>query len=240
MELAVKWVWQEVKHKGIPIEAGQKPALCFRRLKYMLAVCAGYPVRVLKRPVKDFDKCRDAMYEGKVYSVARAVEQLERIGDKNGITEKARKLLQRAKEGLNDIDEDEFQDEEGVSVEQPKDEAAAAAGAEGTKSEGDSTTQGKETDMAGKKKTTRKTGTRTKTVQLSATAVGEVVAFVTTQIEKEKKAHDGKLPKGMKRKIFNTAAEKFGTKRRVIRKAFNANKPKKAAAAPKKRAAKKK
>lgn len=117
MEIAVRWVYQAVKDKhGITLEAGQKPALCFKGRKFMLCVTAGHPVKVLKRPVEDLDKCRMVTYEGGEYSIARAVEQFALLGDRNGMTEKAKQLLARATTMVDDLDEDEYTDEEDMTM----------------------------------------------------------------------------------------------------------------------------
>lgn len=245
MEVAVKWVYQEVRHKGIPIEAGQKPSLCFRGRKFMLAVAAGYPVRVFKRPVIAFDKSRTVVHQGAEYTIARAIRQLEDIAGRNGITEKAKRLLAKAKEGLeSQVDEDEFEDEEGVVVEQPKPGAAteadsSAATAEEKKS---TTTEGETTMATGKKKTAAKKTATKKTVKKATAAkatkraakvtmdpktIGDIVAAVVKKVDAEKKAHDGKLPRGAKRKILTEVADKFGVKRRNVRAALREAKGKK-------------
>lgn len=122
MDTAVKWIYQQQrvrKGSSIMIDAGQKPALCFRGHKYMLCVAAGYPVRVLKRPVADFTRCRDVMHgaDGKNYPVMQAAQRLVEIGQRNTITEGARRLLERALQGGGeDIDEEAFQDEEELTM----------------------------------------------------------------------------------------------------------------------------
>lgn len=132
MQIAVKWIYQSVKDRaGIPVEAGQKPTLCFRGHKHMLCVAAGHPVRVLKRKASDFDTYRDVMKANKQpISVAEAVEQLEglieggKYGTKiaHGVTIGARKLLDRAKAAItgegtaDEINEDEFNNEEEMEM----------------------------------------------------------------------------------------------------------------------------
>jgi hypothetical protein len=111
----MKWIYQEVHDaKGIAIEAGQKPALCFRGRKYMICIAAGHPVRVLKRAVKDFDKARVVMMGKREYPLDKAIKQFTDIGERNGITEAAKKLLARV--NGNGVNENEFQDEEGVTT----------------------------------------------------------------------------------------------------------------------------
>jgi hypothetical protein len=46
---AVRWVYQSVQARGVSMEAGQKPSLCYRGTKHTLCVAAGHPVRVLTR-----------------------------------------------------------------------------------------------------------------------------------------------------------------------------------------------
>lgn len=123
MEAAVLWIYQEVKHHGIPIEAGQKPALCLRGRKHALCLIASYPVRVLKRPVKEFDRARRVIHRGEEYSILRALDQFSEIGSRNGMTERARRLLAKIRERA-EVDEGEFEDEEeapytGPSLEPP-------------------------------------------------------------------------------------------------------------------------
>lgn len=121
MEIGVRWVYQQVKDKrGVVLEAGQKPALCFKARKFMLCVTAGHPVRILKRLATDMEKCRMVTYEGGEYTIARAVQQFEQIGARNGITAGAQKLLQRAVDMVEELDENEFNDEEDIAMKSEK------------------------------------------------------------------------------------------------------------------------
>lgn len=134
MEVAMRWVYQQVKDKyGTPLEAGQKPSLCFKGRKNMLCVAAGHPVRVFKRPARDFDACRQvSMSSGGEYPIERAVLQFQQIAQRNGITEGARKLLQRAAEMADDINEDDFNDEEELMMKTTEKPAAEVDTAEAT------------------------------------------------------------------------------------------------------------
>lgn len=115
MKPRVKWIYQEVMHHGVRLEAGQKPTLCFKGAKQMVCVASGPHVRVLKRPAKDFVECRDVFKGQDLYPVVDAARSLADIGTRNGITDGAAKLIQLALSGFDqDIDENEFEDEENV------------------------------------------------------------------------------------------------------------------------------
>lgn len=119
MDVGLKWVFVGAVPSG-----AQRPLLCLRGRKYTLCVAAGHPVRVLKRMAADFNAYRTVVNNGTPYSVERAIEQLESIGKRNGITQGAVRLLQRAREELDtlrtaqleELDEDSFQDEEEEST----------------------------------------------------------------------------------------------------------------------------
>lgn len=113
---SVRWVYQVVSRRGLPMESGQKPALCFRGRKHALCVAAGHPVRVLKRPVEAYDKYRLVMNDLTPYPVEQAVAKFREIGERNGITVGARKLLDKAAANQHAIDEDEFNDEEEMTT----------------------------------------------------------------------------------------------------------------------------
>ena len=122
MDIAVRWVFQATSARGIAMEAGQKPTLCFKGRRHMLCVAAGHPVRVLKRPAADFDKLRQVMKgESEFYPVALAVEQFRSIAKKNGITMGASRLLEYAEQSLRNpgltepYNEDEFDNEEELT-----------------------------------------------------------------------------------------------------------------------------
>lgn len=136
---SVRWVYQQVrvkKHGNLMMDAGQKPCLCFRGRKHALCIAAGYPVRILKRPVEQFDKYRlvmqtPALADGKPvpigepipgqveYGVEQAVSVMQGLAKKNGITVGAQKLLDRAALQQNGINEDDYEDEEETMSENP-------------------------------------------------------------------------------------------------------------------------
>ncbi len=137
MQVAVKWVYQAVKGPhGTKMEAGQKPSLCFRGREYMLCVAAAHPVRVFKRPVRDFDVLRTVTVQVRQfdkggqpvlddkgqqvvvahdYEVKDAVQRLRDIASRNGITIGASRLLDRALQEAAEVKEDEYEDEEELT-----------------------------------------------------------------------------------------------------------------------------
>lgn len=126
MEMGVKWVYQSVQGPaGVKIEAGQKPSLCFKGREYMLCVAAAHPVRVFKRPVRDFITLRTVTCgDGSLYSPKRAAEKLQEVAARCGITVGAQKLLQRALGDQVEVDESQFNDEELLIMETVKSEEA--------------------------------------------------------------------------------------------------------------------
>lgn len=117
MEIAIKWIYQQVTHNGVPLEAGQKPSLCFLGRKHMLCVVVAHPVRVLKRKASDWLTYRPVVNGSpeRPYTIPEAVKRLREIAGRCGITEGARKLLDRAEaEAEFDADADEFRDEEQI------------------------------------------------------------------------------------------------------------------------------
>lgn len=174
MEIGVRWVFQQVKDKhGIVLEAGQKPALCFKARKFMLCVASGHPVRVLKRPAIDMDKCRVVLFEKQEYTIARAVDQFLKIGRRNGITEGAKRLLARAAEMVEglELNEDDFTDEEDVSMKLTSEKSAgdvttdltgSGEGGDTAGSTTNSTTDQENTTVATKAKRARKSAKKDK------------------------------------------------------------------------------
>lgn len=118
MQVAVKWIYRSVKGPGgRPMDAGVKPALCFRGRKYMLCVVTEYPIRVIKRPVKDYDTGRDVVRAGGApHSVEDALATLRGKAVSHGITVGAQTLLDRAQQGT-ELDEEQFNDEEQLMIE---------------------------------------------------------------------------------------------------------------------------
>lgn len=86
-------------------ESGEKPALCLRGRKYTHCVVIDYPVRVLKKPLRDFDTCRDTMLKGSPYPVKLMISHLREIAKRNGITVGATKVLETAL-SQNQLDEE--------------------------------------------------------------------------------------------------------------------------------------
>ena len=130
----VLWVHQKMStsKSSLKIEAGQQPSLCIKGSKHMLCVAAGHPVRVIKRDAPDFDRLRPVYYHGKAYTVERAVEQFNDIASRNGITQGARKLLERAanERGSTELDEDAFENEEELTVNSTNDSQTTSATAD--------------------------------------------------------------------------------------------------------------
>jgi len=122
-KFAVLWVFQQVRTNGIPLPEGQRPTLSFKGKKHMICVAGVSPVRVIKRPVGDFDKLRVVTITGETgktpYPVAEAISQLNRLSEKNGITQGAKQFLDRAVEDSGeDLDEAQFNNEEEITVEE--------------------------------------------------------------------------------------------------------------------------
>ena len=121
---AVLWVYQLIRGRdGVRLEGGQQPSLCLRGRKHMLCVTAGHPVRVLKRDASDFDKLRKVRKGEVEYPVVDAIAKFRDIGERNGITQGALKLLALAEEWLastaSDVqldNEDEFENEEETTM----------------------------------------------------------------------------------------------------------------------------
>jgi hypothetical protein len=222
----MRWVHQNIqkdKRTGETLSAsGQRPSLCFRGRKWALCVVTGYPVRVLKRPVADFDRYREVripvsgpvetgkgMAEAKLYPVEQAVTQMRVIADKNGITKGAEKLLAKALEWAlsrgktGDVDEDDFDDEENVTVENPNPTETE------TTNEGESP---KEKTVA-KQKKARKGKAAVKAKSNGAKApkgpsrISRAVAYMKEEVKKE--GGQRKLERGFRKELFERAAKKF-------------------------------
>lgn len=91
MPVAVRQVYQDSR---LGHESNEKPALCLRGDKYAHCIVIGFPVRVLKRPAKDFDTLRPTSHHGGEYPVALMVKHLLKAGRKNGITLHAARLIE--------------------------------------------------------------------------------------------------------------------------------------------------
>ncbi len=115
--VAVRQVYQD-HYRGV--ESGEKPALCVRGRKYAYCVVIDFPVRVLKRPARDFDTLRPTAYHGEEYPVDRMIKHLKTAGRRNGITKGALHLLMQAeavKETELDEDDDSLTNEESAMQE---------------------------------------------------------------------------------------------------------------------------
>jgi hypothetical protein len=103
--VAVRQIYLDTK---LGHESNEKPALCVRGRKYTHAVVIDYPVRALRRPVKDFDTLRPTVYHGEAYPVERMVKHLRAAGRRNGITKGAARLLTLAEtDEEKELDEDD-------------------------------------------------------------------------------------------------------------------------------------
>jgi len=191
---AVLWVYQQVKSHGVPVEAGQKPSLCFKGRKHMICVVAGHPVRVIKRPASDFPKLRKVMYTQEngtkaEYPISKAVETFTGIGERSGITRGAQELLARAI-GIADpnLDEDSFKDEEEVAgtedplLEGPSEPAAPKVKAPPREKKEPSSPRG-------------------------PSKIGQALEFMTAEIQASNGAAK-QLP--WRKALFERTAEKFG------------------------------
>lgn len=126
MKTRVLWVYQSVRlPDGGKIEAGQKPSVCIAGRTRMLAVAAGHPVRVLVRPIADFDALRPVFHGKAEHGVLEAVRTMRGIGRRCGITKAAKTLLGRieddatAEKATAEIeDEEEFENEEDIANQQ--------------------------------------------------------------------------------------------------------------------------
>jgi hypothetical protein len=240
VNIAVKWIYQIVRdNHGIPLEAGQKPALCLQGRKHMLCVAAGHPVRVLKRKAADFDAARSVIHKDGGYSIDRAVEQLTDIGKRNGITKGAAALLQRARDEQSrlTINEDEFDNEEDIvstrTTEKVANEVAQTIDTNdnsGDTSEGvdtPTTTSEETATMATTKKGARKSGkaktkAAAKPVKAKTKAAaksngggkkrGGLIAKAVPYMREEIKKLGGAkaLERGDLKALFERTAEKFG------------------------------
>ena len=201
--VVVKWVYQaNATHIGSHVQAGQKPSLCVKLKKQMLCVAAGYPVRVVVRPVEDFDAYRTVMQDGLPYSVPAAVERLERLGQTNGITVGASRLLEAVKQWMTDpdslgrIDECEFNNEEEMN-EMAKNETNTQPEATSTDAsvEATATTKPKGSKKAAGSKPAASAPGKTQRAILAATKPGAKAAAKEPKEPKEPKASSAKLPK---------------------------------------------
>lgn len=227
----MKWVHQNLhkdRHGNVITESGQRPSLCFRGRKWAICVVTGYPVRVLKRPVEDYDRFRDVkipvsgpvepgkgMVDALIYPIEDAVTQLRGIGAKNGITQGASKLLDKAlayalstgKE--DDIDEDDYEDEENVTMEDPnptETEATAASAAEGEKTV--ATKKGRKAKSKPAKAAKGKAkASKAPKAPKGPSRISRAVAYMKDEVKKE--GGQRKLERGFRKDLFERTAKKF-------------------------------
>jgi hypothetical protein len=105
------------------VESGQKAALCFKGRKWTYCIVVDYPVRVVKRPVGDFDRCTGLPRAGKVYPVPEGIKSFRDVAKRCGITKAAEQLLAKAEadaENMEDIEDTLLQEAEMETVENPK------------------------------------------------------------------------------------------------------------------------
>jgi len=227
----IKWVYQS---KG-GVQAGQKPALCFRGRKYMLCVIAGHPVRIIKRPVAEFTRCRECTkgQGGQPYELALGVEKLREIAARSGCTKATEHLLDKAaayaaSRAQPDVDEDEYQDEEEVTMETTNPtntgEQPEATEAQVSNSNSNAPKGAKETTVATKgKKATKVKAKAASKAPAKAKAANKVPAkakkdkgpsrisrAVEYMREEVKKAGGQKnLERGWRKELFERAGTKF-------------------------------
>jgi hypothetical protein len=193
----------------------------------MLCVSVGHPVRILKRPVRDFDLCRTVLHNGQEYAVKDAVEKLREIAARNGITVGASKLLDRALEGATTIDEEQFNDEEDsmtnetekpvdADVEVGDNSVPPSSDTKDQPTNGDTTMTKKTAKKAPRKAAAKKTPKAAKTKASKEvkvrppSAISKAVAYMREQIEKKGGAEE--LERGYLKELFAKAAEKYGLK----------------------------
>jgi len=190
MDMAVKWVFQAVSVHGRPVEAGQKPCLCFKGRKYMLAIGAAYPLRVFKRPVTDFTRLRDVRRaDGSVHAVSDAARTLRGMVKAHGITQGAERLLAYAEEVTAGaqapvVDDESFNDEENLVMsarnETPAQETVPGGQAE-TDANNTAAEGGEKETTVTKKKPAAKAKTTTKKPAAKAPVKSPVKAKTTTK-----------------------------------------------------------
>lgn len=82
--------------------SGYRPALCILGTKWMSCVVIDYPVRVVSLGAEEWPRLRDvpAPHQGQgKYPIDRCAKMMRRIGKKNGITQNAAEILDRALTG---------------------------------------------------------------------------------------------------------------------------------------------
>jgi hypothetical protein len=138
-------------------ESSEKPALCVRGRKYAHCVVIDFPVRVLRRPAKDFDTLRVTVHNGGEYPVARMIKHLREAGKRNGITIGAARLLDVAASDVKEFDEETIT-EEDEAMETPEG-TTTAADTTASPTEEKTTVSTKKKGGAKKKAASKKTAT---------------------------------------------------------------------------------
>jgi hypothetical protein len=212
----VLWVYQQVATgNGVRLEAGQKPSLCFKGRKHMYCVAAGYPVRVIKREVKDFDRLREVRKGANEYPVDAAIDQFRAIARRCGITKGAEAVLVRAENAALNTEEieDSLTNEEDLTM---MTENPAPVTGEATTTTTTTTKETKVTKPKATKKAAPKKSAPKKAAPKAAKAKGPTPFRVGTMKEKafiefkaSKKAYDA-LAHGEKTEWCTKLAKKLG------------------------------
>ena len=113
---SVKWVYQRVINENGTEDAQQRPTLCVKCAESMLAVAASPVVRVLKRAAGDYLVSREMTIDGEAVPIEEAVSILTGLGAQNGITALAARILRAVKLGTTEINDQLFEDEEGMTM----------------------------------------------------------------------------------------------------------------------------
>lgn len=215
----VRWVYQPVTRHGQHIDAGQKPALCFRGRKHALCIAAGYPVRVLKRPVAEYLKYRLVMntppFNGPVvkgaeppgqtpYPVLEAVATLQLLARTHGITAGAAQLLERAATETNSIDEDQFNDEEEIAMANETNAAEVTNATPETPAKEKTVSKRKTSNKAPRK---AKTSTGKGKTQKGPSRISQAVEYMRAEVKKA--GGQKNLERGWRKELFERAAKKF-------------------------------
>jgi hypothetical protein len=224
-------VYQQIKGKdGLTLEGGQQVALCFKGRKHMVCISAGHPIRVLKRDVRDFDKLREVLHEGKAYPVARAVETYTEMATRTGITAGAQKILDRAAGAVAaQLDEDEFDNEEELTMSRNENPAPVPA-SDGEAAATDESTNTEENATVSAKKKSAKKAAKPKAAAKKAAGpkkdkgpsrISQAVEFMKAEVKKE--GGQKNLERGWRKELFERTAKKFGLKASTCGIQYNRN-----------------
>ncbi len=199
MAVAVRQIFQD-HYRGV--ESGEKPALCVRGRKHTHAVVIDFPVRILRRPARDFDMLRPTVYHGEEYPVDRMIKHLRTAGRRNGITKGAAHLLAVAAAADKEKELDE--DDDSLTSEESMMEAVVE-----TTTDGAATTDAGASDEPAKKPRSAK---KEKARQSALTEVQDATAAVDAR--KATTKPNGKAP-GKKAAPAASKATKPATKTRA-------------------------